>query len=162
MSCPESDFWETPGRKEQLRQLWAEGLSMAAIGRRMGVSKNAVVGKARRMGLSGRPSPIIVTGAPRKRRSPRAMGNTLPVVASSAKPEPVEPPALKVVFKPLASHFCCWPLGDPGTKSFRFCDEPSRPGKPYCEDHCAVAYVKMQPTVRDNRLYLSERESRPA
>jgi GcrA cell cycle regulator len=42
---------------------------------------------------------------------------------------------------------CCWPLGEPGTPSFRFCDAEASPGKPYCGDHAAVAYVK----VRDRR-----------
>ena len=41
-----------------LERLWNEGASTAEIGRRLGVSKNAVVGKAHRLGLSGRPSPI--------------------------------------------------------------------------------------------------------
>lgn len=43
---------------EQLRVLWAEGHSTAEIGRRMGISKNAVVGKAHRLSLPPRPSPI--------------------------------------------------------------------------------------------------------
>ena len=42
----------------RLRALWAEGLSTAEIGRRMGISKNAVVGKAHRLNLPARASPI--------------------------------------------------------------------------------------------------------
>ena len=42
---------------------------------------------------------------------------------------------------------CCWPLGEPGTRSFRFCNDASEPGKPYCSDHAKLAYVK----VRDRR-----------
>ena len=42
----------------RLKALWAEGHSTAEIGRRMGVSKNAVVGKAHRLSLEARPSPI--------------------------------------------------------------------------------------------------------
>ena len=38
----------------RLRAFWAEGLSTAEIGRRMGVSKNAVVGKAHRLNLPAR------------------------------------------------------------------------------------------------------------
>lgn len=41
-----------------LRQLWAEGHGASEIGRRMGISKNAVVGKAHRLDLPARPSPI--------------------------------------------------------------------------------------------------------
>ena len=42
---------------------------------------------------------------------------------------------------------CCWPIGEPGTRSFRFCDDASEPGKPYCTEHAKLAYVK----VRDRR-----------
>ncbi|MDE2573995.1 MAG: GcrA cell cycle regulator, partial [Rhodospirillales bacterium] len=42
---------------------------------------------------------------------------------------------------------CCWPIGEPGTKSFRFCDAEANPGKPYCTEHAQLAYVK----VRDRR-----------
>jgi hypothetical protein len=41
-----------------LRLYWADGLSTAEIGSRLGCSKNAVVGKAHRLQLSRRPSPI--------------------------------------------------------------------------------------------------------
>lgn len=42
----------------RLRSLWDEGLSTAEIGRRLGVSKNAVVGKAHRLYLPARPQPV--------------------------------------------------------------------------------------------------------
>jgi GcrA cell cycle regulator len=42
---------------------------------------------------------------------------------------------------------CCWPIGEPGTKSFHFCDDEAASGKPYCATHAALAYVK----VRDRR-----------
>ena len=41
-----------------LRGFWQEGLSTAEIGRRMQITKNAVVGKAHRLTLPPRPSPI--------------------------------------------------------------------------------------------------------
>ena len=47
----------------RLRTLWDEGLSTAEIGRRLGVSKNAVVGKAHRLDLPARPSPIRRDGS---------------------------------------------------------------------------------------------------
>jgi GcrA cell cycle regulator len=42
---------------------------------------------------------------------------------------------------------CCWPIGEPGTKTFRFCDSAAAGGKPYCTEHAQLAYVK----VRDRR-----------
>ena len=50
---------------ERLKALWAEGHSTAEIGRRMGISKNAVVGKAHRLNLPARPSPIRRDAPPR-------------------------------------------------------------------------------------------------
>jgi GcrA cell cycle regulator len=48
----------TPELIEQLAVFWKQGLSTAEIGRRLGVSKNAVVGKAHRLLLDPRPSPL--------------------------------------------------------------------------------------------------------
>ncbi|MBS1101526.1 GcrA cell cycle regulator [Gluconobacter sp. Dm-62] len=42
----------------RLRDLWSQGLSTAEIGRQLSITKNAVVGKAHRLGLPPRPSPI--------------------------------------------------------------------------------------------------------
>src|SRR5579872_3735096 len=87
----------------RLRTLWAEGHSTAEIGRRMGVSKNAVVGKAHRLNLAARPSPIRrdqAGGASRPAPPRRVTGPTLPplpgaqeAAAPPAKPAPL-PPAL--------------------------------------------------------------------
>ena len=50
--------------------------------------------------------------------------------------------------KPMGVRFrtCQWPEGQPGTEGFRFCDSPRvEPGKPYCRQHCLVAYVPSRP-----------------
>jgi len=149
----------------KLSSAWAEGLSTAEIGRQMGISKNAVVGKAHRLELESRPSPIRRDGerTPRRRLPRRAVGPTLPVLSGSADarlPEVAEaaapaeaeraPPMLRSVPTPRPAPRvtpCCWPIGEPGTRSFRFCDMGAMTGKPYCEEHAALAYVK----VRDRR-----------
>lgn len=43
---------------EDLKKMWHEGLTTGEIGKRLGVSKNSIVGKVHRLSLSGRPSPI--------------------------------------------------------------------------------------------------------
>ena len=48
----------TPERIAEMTRLWTEGLSTSQIGKRIGVTKNAVVGKVHRLGLPGRESPI--------------------------------------------------------------------------------------------------------
>jgi len=150
---------------EQLRALWAEGHSTAEIGRRMGVTKNAIVGKAHRLNLSARPSPI--------RRDPNAASRPVPsprrptpaplplprAPLPMRRPEPQQPrqvavappppPPVAIVraFPRAATRNCCWPLGEPGTPGFRFCTAEATSGKPYCGEHAAVAYVR----VRDRR-----------
>ncbi len=36
---------------------------------------------------------------------------------------------------------CQWPIGDPQEKDFQFCDAGTAVGKPYCQQHCDVAYI---------------------
>lgn len=47
---------------EQLKELWAQGVTTGEIGKRLGISKNSIVGKVHRLGLEGRPSPIKKNG----------------------------------------------------------------------------------------------------
>ena len=152
----------------RLRALWAEGFSTAEIGRRMTISKNAVVGKAHRLNLPARPSPIRREGAAAIPRPPalrRVTGPTLPPLAAASAPAPQlasapPPPAPVAVaprvvssrpasttFRSIRPQACCWPIGEPGTKAFRFCDSEATPSKPYCQEHASLAYVK----VRDRR-----------
>lgn len=56
----------TPERVELLSQLWSSGLPTAQIGKQLGITKNAVVGKAHRIGLPERQSPISVVKKPAK------------------------------------------------------------------------------------------------
>jgi GcrA cell cycle regulator len=52
----------TPARVQRLRELWAAGRTASAIAQELrGVSRNAVIGKAHRLGLEPRPSPITLT-----------------------------------------------------------------------------------------------------
>jgi GcrA cell cycle regulator len=157
----------------RLRALWDEGHSTAEIGRRLGVSKNAVVGKAHRLDLPARPSPIRRDGSgrssPRRSTPRRIAGPTLPPLSSAgmaatpgpamaASPQPLAPRPAPTV--PPRVHItaprpygrvvtCCWPIGEPGTKSFQFCGAESEPGKPYCEDHARRAYVKLRDRRED-------------
>lgn len=43
---------------EDLKKMWKDGMTTGEIGKKLGVSKNSIVGKVHRLGLSGRPSPI--------------------------------------------------------------------------------------------------------
>lgn len=183
-----------------LRDLWAEGHSTAEIGRRLGVSKNAIVGKAHKLDLDARPSPIRRDGpkpaSERPAAYPRAAGPTLPPLASAVLhpvavphppvraaaapvaavqplrvmsplppprpvavpmgmpvPVPVQPVRPAMAAPPVqfrrSAPACCWPIGEPGTKAFRFCDDVSLPGKPYCDEHAKLAYVRIRDRKED-------------
>ena len=145
-----------------LRALWAEGHSTAEIGRRMGITKNAIVGKAHRLDLPARPSPIRKGEAggaqptPRRKPSIREAAATPSRAAVQAPPPPppqvpapaaVASPAAVRPFPRASFRSCCWPIGEPGTREFRFCAAEADPGRPYCADHSAIAYVR----ARDRR-----------
>jgi GcrA cell cycle regulator len=146
---------------ERLKALWAEGHSTAEIGRRMGISKNAVVGKAHRLTLPARPSPIRRDATPRPApvpRAPRPAPMPLQRLAAAPAPRPAAPPApaapppvaatapvlrsFPAARPRIGARSCCWPLGEPGTQGFRFCGGDPMVGKPYCAEHAALAYVK--------------------
>jgi GcrA cell cycle regulator len=152
----------------RLRHLWDEGLSTAEIGRRLNISKNSVIGKAHRLDLPKRPSPIKYSDGPQQQRVPATRPSPSPVElpkpdclpqessAHDAKPEvgtspPITeqkiPPKAATASAPIPSYRvteCCWPIGDPGTPDFRFCDAPALPGKPYCATHARLAYVTIR------------------
>ena len=83
----EDPTWSGPTRLSSAARALGEGHSTAEIGRRLGVSKNAVVGKAHRLDLPARPSPIRREGErPPPRSSPprRIAGPTLPPLSSAS------------------------------------------------------------------------------
>ena len=161
-----SDTPWTDAKIARLTQLWAEGLATAEIGRRLNLSKNAVVGKAHRLRLSERPSPIRPGEGGQPRRTapaPPPSGRpgrrpTLPGLAclrrplAAAAPDRAPPPsppspsreasALGTPPRARAAQPCCWPLGEPGSPRFRYCEAPASAGKPYCAAHCRLAYVR--------------------
>ena len=51
-------------------------------------------------------------------------------------------PTKHITLEQLRPGMCCWPIGEPGTEDFHFCGRPVFDDKPYCADHCAIAYVK--------------------
>ena len=149
---------------EDLKSMWKEGLTTGEIGKRLNVSKNSIVGKVHRLGLSGRPSPIKKKSdapAPKEPAAPKIKEPAKPVekpIAKEEKSEPVRPktetaPAVSGTFAAprhkgnvslteLDNHTCRWPIGDPKDENFHFCGKKVRIGQTYCEEHAAVAYVK--------------------
>ena len=163
----------TDERVELLKKLWNDGLSASQIAAELGnITRNAVIGKVHRLGLSGRTRPQSAA-QPRPRNKPavRPQGSTipqgplhtrgatalaaapqreaLPAPMPEANPEVVVPFSERVTIMELKESMCRWPLGDPTTPEFRYCGAKSDVGVPYCAYHCRIAY---QPSIdRRNR-----------
>ena len=112
---------------EDLKIMWKQGLTTGEIGKRLGVSKNSIVGKVHRLQLDARPSPI--------KKKDEEQENA--AVAATAETKPA---AVKLT--DLDNHTCRWPIGDPKDENFHFCGKKVRIGQTYCEEHAALAYVK--------------------
>ena len=132
----------------RLKELWDQGLPTAQIGKLLGFTKNAVVGKAHRIGLERRPSPIRRTPVKPDRR--KARSPVMPKL-NFEKSENTEKdnitsfsafqPKIKNIFGTNKKRGCEWPEGHPDEPEFSFCNKERFDDKPYCLDHCAIAYV---------------------
>ena len=130
---------------ERLKKLWSEGHSTAEIGRLIGKSKNAVVGKAHRLSLAARPSPIKKTTVTPKAVEPLKDkdAGTDTGTPRRAPPTPTEiSQSQGTVAKGKAKGLACqWPYGHPDDAEFKFCLREVLPGKPYCPEHSSIAYI---------------------
>ena len=135
-------------RVELLKRFWAEGLSASQIASKMGgVTRNAVIGKVHRLGLSGRAAPAT----PQRGRSYDHDFDDLDGLADEpamkpivAEPEFIAPIVLeggdKATVATLKNHMCKWPIGDPARDDFHFCGQGAPTGKSYCAYHARVAF----------------------
>jgi len=161
----------TDERVEMLKKLWQDGLSASQIAKQLGgVTRNAVIGKVHRLGLSGRATPSKPARpafkAPRPARpaaapsAPRRIAEpvvTTAVATATPAPAPVryvdETPGSATVLT-LGAHMCKWPIGDPSSDNFTFCGRRSGEG-PYCLEHAQVAYQPVQTKKRSGATELA-------
>lgn len=150
-------------RVELLKKLWAEGLSASQIAGRIGsVTRNAVIGKVHRLGLSGRATttrmkshrprtrPVPAKRAPAKPRFTNVGNTALRALYQDAEPyvapaeELVIPVAERRSIQTLEECSCRWPIGDPQDADFHFCGKTKVAGLPYCEFHARRAFQPPQ------------------
>jgi GcrA cell cycle regulator len=131
----------TDERVLMLKKMWTEGRTAAEIAKSLGggFTRNAVIGKAHRLKLSSRLSPIT----PVVRKTSEAANTQVRPPVQRARPAPV--PARTIVTKgikliDLKERMCRWPLGDPKDPEFNFCGCNTMNGLPYCADHAMMAY----------------------
>ncbi len=152
----------TEERVAILKKLWLEGLSASQIAKQLGgVTRNAVIGKVHRLGLSGRatpsqpPRPVFKT--PRAPRSPSASLAPRRLAPSTQEPSSpvlyVEEPGSATVLT-LGAHMCKWPIGDPSSDNFTFCGRRINDGS-YCSEHARVAYQPQQKGKRSTAAELA-------
>jgi GcrA cell cycle regulator len=158
----------TDERVELLKKLWADGLSASQIAAELGgVTRNAVIGKVHRLGLSGRAKSS--SGVPRQRK-PRAHmlrvsrpasrgANALALsydMEQEPEPEVIEniiPLGQRRTLLELNEDTCRWPIGDPATTDFFFCGGKPLNALPYCHYHSRVAYQPASDRRKDRRPF---------
>lgn len=165
----------TDERVEVLKAMWADGVHCSVIAAELGgISTNAVIGKAHRLGLpphkDSNQSRMAAAAEDRVKR-PRIKPPPVPrskvtnpfglngVSKLTAHRKTVALPDMPpdvgdnpVTLMELQDHHCRWPLGDPGKSDFRFCGGERQDGEPYCTRHCRIAYRPLE--VRERPVWL--------
>jgi len=143
-----------------LTRMWREGRSARDIGTALGVTKNAIIGKAHRIDLPARKEgasarngreggkvrermEYVYRGKQRNRRvsnpqAPKLKAEKIPPTPIDDKLIPMEQRKSLLELGPLD---CRWPVHDVGHPEFFFCGSAIEPEMPYCPAHCRVAFV---------------------
>ena len=168
----------TEDRVDVLKKLWAEGHSASQIAKQLGgVTRNAVIGKVHRLGLSGRATPSRPVKRPPRLARPKPQvqaTGTVEVQTPTASPEesrirrsdqqailsalapaPVADGEAATILT-LRDSMCKWPIGDPADPQFAFCGRKADCG-PYCTEHAKVAF---QPQRKRDRKSGDEKVAR--
>ena len=120
------NYW-TKSKIDKLSNLWSRGTPAREIAEKLGdVSRNAVIGKANRLGLSKK---LKQTQMDKNVRE-----NTINGLIATMKG-------------------CKWPIGHPGDEDFYFCGKEVIPGKPYCAEHCLIAYRRKDSTQKIKKFF---------
>ena len=134
----------THERIEQLKKLWEAGYTASIIATELGgITRNAVIGKAHRLGLSGRmksKSKVSSVSIVRKRKMP--VNKNSKIIELTTSVEPMNPTS----FADIKDGLCRWPLGEPEDLDFKFCGRKCAEGMIYCTEHHSLAYQPLNQT----------------
>jgi GcrA cell cycle regulator len=138
-------------RIEQLKHCFNAGLTCSQIAREIGVTRNAVIGKLNRLGLSQPRDPARTRRAAKPAR-PGSKTRWRPfTVIDQRKLLRDAFPQVRVEDIPihngrgctlleLAQDRCRWPINDPGAANFCYCGNEASASLPYCTGHARLAY----------------------
>jgi GcrA cell cycle regulator len=141
-AAPRAGSTWNPDRVAQLRSCAGAGLTCSQIAAEIGVSRNAVIGKMNRLGLS-RAKTALATGPARQRAAWRPKSDNVTRLFSQHRilmRLPPEPPARPETIRNGNGGKCRWPINEPGGADFCFCAHPQVEGLPYCVGHARIAY----------------------
>ena len=131
---------------DDLKKLWNEGVATSRIGEQLGFTKNAVIGKAFRLGLERRQN------SRKKTAQSQSVSSVTMYRESSASGHTQIAPKREVIRRREKFSFkksivgtgsfksCQWPIGDPLEEGFHYCGGQNIPTKPYCIEHYKKAY----------------------
>jgi GcrA cell cycle regulator len=135
----------TDERLELLKGHFAAGLTCRQIAAEIGVSRNAVIGKLSRLGLTRDKPP---GSEPRAKRPRERRGRSVPrlqyemlreVYDEAAFTETLVESARRCSLFELSKERCRWPV-NAEAEEFSFCGNTPLAGLPYCQGHTRLAY----------------------
>ena len=146
----------TEERIEKLKLLHKAGHSFGVIAMKLGgITRNAAIGKAQRLGLPNRgygsvEQRVRLKCGPKKRRrvakeTPAPRVKKQIVLPTEPLPKEDIPKGPLVLFADLEAHHCRAPYGDPKEPGFGFCGCQKVPGSVYCADHMQRFYRAPEP-----------------
>lgn len=145
---------------DRMIELWGAGVSASILADRLNaefgttLTRNAVLGRAFRVGLPGRPTTESrIVRVYKERPQPVRLRRKLEREIAAIKLPPTIcdqaiPLEQRKSLEQLTEHTCRWPVGDVGEEGFFFCGAEPVKDRPYCAGHCAVAYAPVVKRVR--------------
>jgi GcrA cell cycle regulator len=126
-------------RVEALKRLVEEGKSFGKIAAELGITRNAAIGKASRLGLKKRDLKTERSLSSISLRLAKKAETPAKRVGETPRPSFIPDPALSAALVDAEPHHCRWIVSN-GAEEVRFCGHDKAAGASYCHGHAAMAY----------------------